>query len=423
MRPITVLRRTVLPTRAGLRFWPRWRCRGAREPDAATLPPGFQESIVFSGLTNPTVVRFSPDGRVFVAEKSGLIKVFDNLTDPTPTVFADLSTNVHNFWDRGLLGIALDPGFPATPYVYVLYAHDAAIGGAAPRWGTPGRPLRPLPDTARRHGRRLRRLGTPLPAAGGRQHDDRHRAGADRGLVPAVSEPLGRQPRVRCRRRALRQRRRRRQLQLRRLGPGREPAQPVRRPARRPRLDPGAADRGGRCAAQPGPADARATRRRSTAPSCASTPRPARGCPTTRSRSAPTRTRAGSSRTASGTRSGSGSGRARARSGSATSAGTPGRRSTASIRPAPVDNFGWPCYEGAGRQSGYDGANLNICENLYAAGAGAVTAPVLRLEPLRHGRPRRDLPDRRLLRRGHGVLRRRQLPRLRRRALLRRLLP
>ena len=37
-------------------------------------------------------------------------------------------------------------------------------------------------------------------------------------------------------------------------------------------------------------------------------------------------------------------------------------------------NFGWPCYEGAGRQSGYDGANLNICENLYTT-PGAVTAP------------------------------------------------
>ncbi len=39
-----------------------------------------------------------------------------------------------------------------------------------------------------------------------------------------------------------------------------------------------------------------------------------------------------------------------------------------------VENFGWPCYEGSGRQSGYDSANLNICENLYAS-AGAVTAP------------------------------------------------
>ena len=40
-----------------------------------------------------------------------------------------------------------------------------------------------------------------------------------------------------------------------------------------------------------------------------------------------------------------------------------------------VDNFGWPCYEGVGRQPGYDGANLNICENLYAAGTAAVNAP------------------------------------------------
>jgi PKD repeat protein len=40
-----------------------------------------------------------------------------------------------------------------------------------------------------------------------------------------------------------------------------------------------------------------------------------------------------------------------------------------------VENFGWPCYEGNARQSGYDGANLSVCENLYAAGPGAVTQP------------------------------------------------
>ena len=39
-----------------------------------------------------------------------------------------------------------------------------------------------------------------------------------------------------------------------------------------------------------------------------------------------------------------------------------------------MENFGWPCYEGQARQSGYDGANLNICENLYGQ-AGAVTGP------------------------------------------------
>jgi Glucose / Sorbosone dehydrogenase len=105
---------------------------------APTLPSGFQETVAFGGLTNPTTVQFSKDGRVFVAEKSGLIKVFDDLSDTTPTTFADLSTNVHNFWDRGMLGMVLDPNFPTKPYIYVLYTHDAAIGGTAPRWGQPG---------------------------------------------------------------------------------------------------------------------------------------------------------------------------------------------------------------------------------------------------------------------------------------------
>src|SRR4029453_15857828 len=105
---------------------------------AGALPSGFTEQVVFSGLTNPTAVRFSPDGRVFVAEKSGLIKVFDGISDPTPTQFADLRTSVHNFWDRGLLGLALHPDFPNTPYVYVLYTYDAPIGGTPPTWGTAG---------------------------------------------------------------------------------------------------------------------------------------------------------------------------------------------------------------------------------------------------------------------------------------------
>jgi uncharacterized repeat protein (TIGR01451 family) len=108
------------------------------EIGAAAVAPGFQDAIVISGLTYPTVVRFSPDGRVFVAEKSGLIKVFDGLSDATPETFADLRTNVHNFWDRGLLGLALHPAFPQVPYLYALYTHDAPVGGAAPRWGTAG---------------------------------------------------------------------------------------------------------------------------------------------------------------------------------------------------------------------------------------------------------------------------------------------
>ena len=62
------------------------------------------------------------------------MKVFDSLTDTSPDLFANLSANVHDFWDRGMLGFALDPGFTTgRPYVYVLYTYDAPIGGSPPR--------------------------------------------------------------------------------------------------------------------------------------------------------------------------------------------------------------------------------------------------------------------------------------------------
>ncbi len=109
---------------------------------ATTLPSGFQESVQWSGLTNPTAVRFASDGRVFVTEKSGIIKVFDSLADLTPTTFNVLTPSVQDFWDRGLLGLALDPSLtdptlPSRPWIYVLYTYDHILGDSspAPRWG------------------------------------------------------------------------------------------------------------------------------------------------------------------------------------------------------------------------------------------------------------------------------------------------
>ena len=107
---------------------------GSPPAAAVALPSGFQEQVVFSGLSSPVDLEFAPDGRILVAEKGGRIKVFDDLADTTPTVFADLSANVHNQWDRGLIGMALAPNFPADPYVYVLYTYDAPPGGTAPKW-------------------------------------------------------------------------------------------------------------------------------------------------------------------------------------------------------------------------------------------------------------------------------------------------
>src|SRR5918997_693212 len=96
---------------------------------AAVLPAGFREQTVLTGLNQPMNIEFAPDGRIFVAEKAGRIKVFDSIADTTATIFADLSANVHNQNDRGLLGLALHPEFPTQPYVYVLYTYDAPPGG------------------------------------------------------------------------------------------------------------------------------------------------------------------------------------------------------------------------------------------------------------------------------------------------------
>jgi glucose/arabinose dehydrogenase len=101
---------------------------------AVVLPAGFREQIVLSGLDQPMNIEFARDGRIFVAEKAGRIKVFDSIADTTPTLFADLSAEVHNQHDRGMLGLALHPDFPTQPYVYVLYAYDAPPGQVAPVW-------------------------------------------------------------------------------------------------------------------------------------------------------------------------------------------------------------------------------------------------------------------------------------------------
>jgi glucose/arabinose dehydrogenase len=102
------------------------------------LRSGFHDYVVFDGLNRPTSVEFSSDGRIFVTEKRGVLKVFDGLDDTTATVVADLRTNTYNSRDRGMLGLALHPAFPAVPDVFVAYTLDALPGGTAPRCGRAG---------------------------------------------------------------------------------------------------------------------------------------------------------------------------------------------------------------------------------------------------------------------------------------------
>jgi Glucose / Sorbosone dehydrogenase len=73
---------------------------------AATVPPGFLDSTFVSGLVNPTAMEFAPDGRLFVAEQNGTLRVIKNGT-LLPTPFLSVATDATG--ERGLLGVAFDP--------------------------------------------------------------------------------------------------------------------------------------------------------------------------------------------------------------------------------------------------------------------------------------------------------------------------
>jgi glucose/arabinose dehydrogenase len=85
---------------------------------AATVPSGYTETLVAGGLSNPTAMALAPDGRVFVSEQAGALRVIKNNT-LLPTPFTTVTVNWSG--ERGLLGVAFDPNFEANQFVYVYY--------------------------------------------------------------------------------------------------------------------------------------------------------------------------------------------------------------------------------------------------------------------------------------------------------------
>ena len=85
---------------------------------AATLRPGFSETVVVSGLVDPTAMAVSNDGRIFVAQQGGAVRVIrDGVLLPAPFVTVPVNAS----GERGLIGIALDPQFSLNGFVYLHY--------------------------------------------------------------------------------------------------------------------------------------------------------------------------------------------------------------------------------------------------------------------------------------------------------------
>jgi glucose/arabinose dehydrogenase len=99
--------------------------------------PRFVIEKITDNLELPVGFDFAPDGRIFILEKAGRIKIWkDGVLYARPLL--DIRDEVNEFVDRGLLGIAVDPQFVRNGYIYLSYVYDppgAVKDNEEPRMG------------------------------------------------------------------------------------------------------------------------------------------------------------------------------------------------------------------------------------------------------------------------------------------------
>jgi glucose/arabinose dehydrogenase len=85
----------------------------------AALPAGFQDTLIAS-VAAPTALAFTPDGRLLITTQTGQLRVVQNGT-LLATSALNLSASICTNSERGLLGVAVDPGFASNRFVYLFY--------------------------------------------------------------------------------------------------------------------------------------------------------------------------------------------------------------------------------------------------------------------------------------------------------------
>jgi len=82
---------------------------------------GYYIINVVTNLDTPWSLAFSKNGILFFTERPGYVKAFYNNTLISLKVE---NLNVKEIGEGGLLGIALDPNFPNSPYIYLYYTYE-----------------------------------------------------------------------------------------------------------------------------------------------------------------------------------------------------------------------------------------------------------------------------------------------------------
>ena len=86
--------------------------------------PGFSSELVTTlPPFMPVGLAFAPDGRMFVWQRNGVVRIFKNGA-LLPAPFIDIGSQVNQFSDRGMLGLALHPDFAGNGYVYLLFTRE-----------------------------------------------------------------------------------------------------------------------------------------------------------------------------------------------------------------------------------------------------------------------------------------------------------
>lgn len=85
---------------------------------AQVFPADFARVLVTNSVANPTAIAFAPDGRIFVAEQAGKLRVIKN---DVLLATSFLQLTVSSSGERGLIGITLDPDFSTNNYIYLYY--------------------------------------------------------------------------------------------------------------------------------------------------------------------------------------------------------------------------------------------------------------------------------------------------------------
>jgi glucose/arabinose dehydrogenase len=103
-----------------------------------SLPPGFVQTTFASGISAPTAMAFAPDGRLFVTEQDGDVRVITRTGQLLAQPFAHV--DVRNDGEQGLIGLAFHPDFQQNGHLYLHYATPNALNRVSRFTADPANP-------------------------------------------------------------------------------------------------------------------------------------------------------------------------------------------------------------------------------------------------------------------------------------------